>query len=80
MSKNPFSASLQSHGETYRYYAFDKLGDDRYKRLPNSLKVLLENQLRFFNKSASQKDIDAFLKWVDEPHQGTDINFSPARR
>ncbi len=79
MSKNPFSASLQSHGETYRYYAFDKLGDDRYKRLPNSLKVLLENQLRFFNKSASQKDIDAFLKWVDEPHQGTDINFSPAR-
>ncbi len=79
MSNNPFSASLQSHGETYRYYAFDKLGDERYKRLPNSLKVLLENQLRHFGKSASQNDIDAFLGWVDKPEQGTDINFSPAR-
>ncbi|WP_372781238.1 aconitate hydratase AcnA [Litorivivens sp.] len=79
MSKKPFSASLQSSNESYRYYAFEKLGDARYKRLPNSLKVLLENQLRFFNQSASQSDIDAFLNWVDKPQQGADINFSPAR-
>lgn len=79
MSSNPFAQTLTSGKQEYRYYALDKIGDDRYRRLPNSLKVLLENQLRYFNRSATQADIDAFLAWVDKPEQGRDINFSPAR-
>ena len=79
MSSNPFQTQLQSNQQSYRYYAFDKLNDERFRRLPNSLKVLLENQLRFFGESAQQADIDAFLAWVDRPDQGQDINFSPAR-
>ena len=79
MSSNPFQQTLTSGKQTYRYYAFENLNDERYRRLPNSLKVLLENQLRHFGRSASQTDIDAFLGWVDKPEQGPDINFSPAR-
>jgi aconitate hydratase len=79
MSSNPFQQQLKSGNKTFRYYAFEKLNDERFRRLPNSLKVLLENQLRHFEEGATQADIDAFLSWVDTPVQGPDINFSPAR-
>ncbi len=79
MSSNPYQEQLTSGKKSYQYYAFDKLNDERFRRLPNSLKVLLENQLRHFGGGATQADIDAFLSWVDSPVQGPDINFSPAR-
>ena len=64
-SKNSLGSrsTLQAGGKTYTYYslpvAYQKLGD--LSRLPFSLKVLLENLLRYEDDfTVSGEDISAF--------------------
>ncbi|MGB1907996.1 MAG: aconitase family protein, partial [Spongiibacter sp.] len=50
------------------------------KRLPKSLKILLENQLRHYDgQNVDDGVIQALLDWTDTATGGQDLNFSPAR-
>ncbi|HAE27708.1 MULTISPECIES: aconitate hydratase AcnA [Hyphomonas] len=76
--------TLTAGGKTYTYYSIEAaaengLGD--VSALPASLKVLLENMLRFEDgKTVTKDDILAFRKWLD--NKGKDdheIAYRPAR-
>ncbi|GGB69505.1 aconitate hydratase AcnA [Henriciella pelagia] len=76
--------TLDVNGKSYTYYSLQAasengLGD--VSRLPASLKVLLENMLRFEDgKTVTKDDIVAFAKWLD--NKGKDdheIAYRPAR-
>ncbi|KCZ49568.1 MULTISPECIES: aconitate hydratase AcnA [unclassified Hyphomonas] len=76
--------TLTAGGKTYTYFSIEAaaengLGD--VSRLPASLKVLLENMLRFEDgKTVTKDDILAFKKWLD--NKGKDdheIAYRPAR-
>jgi aconitate hydratase len=84
-SKNSFNAksSLNVDGREYEYFslpsAYKALGDDA-ARLPYSLKVLLENLLRYEDDvSVSADDIRAFGDWIKNKTSDREIAFRPAR-
>ena len=74
--------SLQVAGKTYHYYslqhAAESLGD--IDQLPKSLKVLLENLLRFEdNATVSAYDIKAMIDWLKDRRSDHEIQYRPAR-
>ena len=76
--------TLQVGAKTYAYYSLEAaaqngLGD--VSRLPVSLKVLLENLLRFEDgKTVTQADIKAFAGWLkDKGSAEVEIAYRPAR-
>jgi len=77
-------ATLSAGGKTYTYFslpAAEKAGLAGISRLPNSLKVVLENLLRFEDgRSVKADDIRAVGKWLTghgkDEHE---ISFRPAR-
>ena len=75
--------TLTVGGKEYAYYSFDKaaekLGD--VSRLPFSLKVLLENMLRFEDGgfTVSTDDAQAIADWQKNPVTGKEIQYRPAR-
>jgi aconitate hydratase len=76
--------TLKVGAKTYVYYSLEAaaqngLGD--ISRLPVSLKVLLENLLRFEDgKTVTQADIRAFAEWVkDKGKAEVEIAYRPAR-
>ncbi|MEJ0061950.1 MAG: aconitate hydratase AcnA [Alphaproteobacteria bacterium] len=74
--------SLQAGGKSYDYFslaaAAEKIGD--IGRLPFSLKVLLENLLRFEDgRSVKADDIRALKTWLDTKTSDTEVDYRPAR-
>ncbi|MED5297392.1 MAG: aconitate hydratase AcnA, partial [Pseudomonadota bacterium] len=74
--------TLDVGGTQYDYYslaqAADALGD--IQRLPMTLKVLLENQLRFADdESVSKEDLQALVDWQKEGRSDREIGYRPAR-
>ncbi|RPH24800.1 aconitate hydratase AcnA [Buttiauxella warmboldiae] len=74
--------TLQALGKTYHYYslplAAKELGE--ITRLPKSLKVLLENLLRWQDEeSVTQDDIHALAGWLKDAHAEREIAYRPAR-
>src|SRR3546814_5997827 len=74
--------TLDVEGKSYDYFslaaASEKLGD--VSRLPYSLKVLLENLLRFEDgRSVSTGDIQALVDWQVERRSDREIAYRPAR-
>ncbi|MBJ3590466.1 aconitate hydratase AcnA [Salmonella enterica subsp. enterica serovar Saintpaul] len=74
--------TLQVKDKTYRYYslplAAKSLGD--ITRLPKSLKVLLENLLRWQDgDSVTEEDIHSLAKWLNDAHADREIAYRPAR-
>jgi aconitate hydratase len=74
--------SLQVEGTSYAYYslakAADQLGD--ISRLPFSMKVLLENLLRFEDgKTVTRDDLQAMVDWQKERRIAREIQYRPAR-
>lgn len=74
--------TLQAKDKTYHYYslplAAKKLGD--ITRLPKSLKVLLENLLRWQDgDSVTEEDIQALAGWLKKAHADREIAYRPAR-
>jgi len=68
----------------YVYYSLteaEKNGLEGISKLPFSMKVLLENLLRFEdNRSVFKKDIENIAKWlVDRGSAGAEIAYRPAR-
>ena len=74
--------TLTAGGEKYAYYslaeAAKQIGD--ISRLPFSLKVLLENLLRFEDgRSVTVDDIKAFSAWLKDGKSTREIAYRPAR-
>ncbi|WP_126173899.1 aconitate hydratase AcnA [Altericroceibacterium xinjiangense] len=75
--------TMEVGGKTFAYYSLAKaaetIGD--VSRLPFSMKVLLENLLRFEDNAftVSIEDIRAIADWQRNPKTGTEIQYRPAR-
>src|SRR3990167_9483787 len=76
-------SSIDVGGKTYAYYSLNKaaakIGD--ISRLPFSMKVLLENLLRFEDAgfTVSVGHIQALADWQKNPATGGEIQYRPAR-
>jgi aconitate hydratase len=76
-------STLDVGGKEYSYYSLDKLAQqdlDAIRRLPFSLKILLENILRFEQGGDDAAgDIKAFAEWLESRSSQREIAFRPAR-
>ena len=75
-------ATLDVNGASFGYYslkiAAEKFGD--IDRLPFSMKVLLENLLRFEDgRTVTTEDIQAIVDWQRERRSDREIQYRPAR-
>ncbi len=74
---------LNINGAIYQYYSLpeaDKQGLGDSSRLPFSLKILLENLLRFEDdQTVTVEDIRALYRWADTRHSTREIAYRPAR-
>src|SRR6187399_36271 len=65
---------------SYDYWSFARLPQDKVARLPYSLKILLENLLRYEDGvNVTRDDIDALLGWDAKAAPSYEIDFTPAR-
>ena len=84
-NKNSYNSlkSLNINGKEYKYYSLkeaEKNGLKDISRLPKSLKVLLENLLRYEDNLTVTKDqIDSIKNWLKEKKSKTEIAYRPAR-
>ena len=83
--KNSYNSlsDLKVQGKNYKFYSLNKAeenGLDGIKKLPKSLKVLLENLLRYEDDSSVTKNqINAIKNWLKEKKSKTEIAYRPAR-
>ncbi|HCO89388.1 MAG TPA: aconitate hydratase, partial [Alphaproteobacteria bacterium] len=74
---------LKVGSKTYDYYslkAAEKAGIGDISRLPFSLKVLLENLLRYEDgRTVTVKDVEALGKWTKRRRSTREISYRPAR-
>ncbi|WP_298469573.1 aconitate hydratase AcnA [uncultured Erythrobacter sp.] len=76
-------STLSVGGKEYAYYslakAAEQLGD--VSKLPNSMKVLLENMLRFEDEgfTVGREHAQAIVDWQKNPVTGNEIQYRPAR-
>ncbi|WP_075521370.1 aconitate hydratase AcnA [Candidatus Pelagibacter communis] len=84
-SKNSYSSlsDLEISGKKYKYYSIkiaEKNGLDGVSKLPKSLKVLLENLLRYEDDlSVTKNQIEAIKEWLNTKKSKTEIAYRPAR-
>ncbi|EKF73785.1 aconitate hydratase [Alcanivorax hongdengensis A-11-3] len=75
--------TLEANGKTYHYFDINTVADKGWgdlSKLPFSLKVLLENLLRFEDgDSVTTNDIEAVVRWLDKRSSDKEINYRPAR-
>ena len=72
-------STLESGGNSYEIYRLPSLAKD-ISRLPYSLKVLLENLLRFEDdKTVTRDDIEALINWDPKAQPTQEIAYRPAR-
>ena len=75
--------TLNVGGRSYDYYSLEaagKAGLGDISRLPYSLKVLLENLLRYEDgKTVTVDDIKGLAAWLQERRSSQEINYRPAR-
>ena len=78
MSQSNTSAkSLTAGSKSYKYYS---MADLDVKKLPYSLKILLENMLRTKDDvNVTQAHVDAIVNWDPAAEPDTEIQFTPAR-
>ncbi len=84
-NKNSYNSlkSISIDGKNYKYYSLieaEKNGLTGVSKLPKSLKVLLENLLRYEDGiSVTKKQIDSIKNWLKEKKSKTEIAYRPAR-
>ena len=84
-NKNSYKSlsDLEVNGKNYKYYSLKKAelnGLEGVSKLPKSLKVLLENLLRYEDEiSVNKKQIEAVKNWLDTKKSKTEIAYRPAR-
>jgi aconitate hydratase len=84
-NKNSYKSlsDLEINGKNFKYYSLKKAelnGLQGISKLPKSLKVLLENLLRYEDDvSVSKNQIEAIKNWLDTKKSKTEIAYRPAR-
>jgi len=84
-NKNSYKSlkSININGKDYKYYSLveaEKNGLTGISNLPKSLKVLLENLLRYEDDLSVTKDqIESIKNWLKEKKSNTEIAYRPAR-
>ena len=84
-SKNSYSSlsDLEIGGKKYKYYSIkiaETNGLEGVSKLPKSLKVLLENLLRYEDDlSVTKNQIEAIKEWLKTKKSKTEIAYRPAR-
>jgi aconitate hydratase len=77
------AGTLNVGDRAYSYFrldAIEKAGLTKLARLPYSLKILLENLLRFEDgRSVTRADIEALARWNPREASEKEIAFRPAR-
>jgi aconitate hydratase len=74
--------TLDAGGSSYQYHSLPKAAEafGNIDRLPMTLKILLENQLRFADdESVARDDIQALVDWQKQGHSDREIGYRPAR-
>jgi len=72
--------TLASGGKNYEMFSLAALTGYDVGRLPFSLKILLENLLRFEDGvNVTKADVEALLKWDPKAAPSYEISFTPAR-
>jgi len=83
--KNSYNSlkSININNSEYKYYSLneaEKNGLDGISKLPKSLKVLLENLLRYEDDlSVTKSQIEAIKEWLKTKKSLTEIAYRPAR-
>lgn len=71
---------LKVGAKSYDIWSLAALPKDKVVRLPYSLKILLENLLRFEDGvNVTRKDVEALLDWNAKSSPEHEISFTPAR-
>ena len=84
-NKNSYKSlkTIIVNNSEYKYYSIleaEKNGLNGVSKLPKSLKVLLENLLRYEdNASVTKNQIDAIKDWLKTKKSSTEIAYRPAR-
>ena len=84
-SKNTFNSlkKIKIKEKEYKYYSLkeaEKNGLDGISKLPKSIKVLLENLLRYEDDiSVNKSQIEAVKQWLETKKSNTEIAYRPAR-
>ena len=84
-NKNSYNSlkNLNINGTNYKYYSLleaEKNGLTGISKLPKSLKVLLENLLRYEDDlSVTKTQIEAIKDWIKKKKSYTEIAYRPAR-
>jgi len=84
-NKNSFNSlkSININNKEYNYYSLieaEKNGLQGISRLPKSLKVLLENLLRYEDDlSVTKNQIESIKNWLKDKKSNTEIAYRPAR-
>jgi aconitate hydratase len=83
--KNSYNslAKISIDNKEYKYYSLkeaEKNGLEGISNLPKSLKVLLENLLRYEDDlSVNKNQIDSIKEWLKSKKSNTEIAYRPAR-
>ena len=84
-NKNSYNSlsDLEVNGKNYKFYSLTKAetnGLEGISKLPKSLKVLLENLLRYEDGiSVTKNQIEDIKNWLKEKKSTTEIAYRPAR-
>ena len=84
-NKNSYNSlsDLNINGKNYKYFSLKKAeenGLDGISKLPKSIKVLLENLLRYEDDlSVTKAQIEAIKSWLKDKKSKTEIAYRPAR-
>ena len=84
-NKNSYKSlkKISINGKDYNFYSFkeaEKNGLKGISKLPKSLKVLLENLLRYEDGlSVTQSQIESIKEWIKTKKSKTEIAYRPAR-
>jgi aconitate hydratase len=80
--KDSFGARsiLNVNGTQYEVFRLDAVKEGHVRRLPYSLKILLENLLRHEDgRNVTREDILALANWNSQAEPDTEISFTPGR-
>ncbi|WP_298336341.1 aconitate hydratase AcnA [uncultured Erythrobacter sp.] len=76
-------STLDVNGKSYAFYSLAKVAEQMgdVSKLPISMKVLLENMLRFEDGgfTVGREDIQGIIDWQANPVTGEEIQYRPAR-
>ena len=84
-TKNSYNSltEINIEGKKFKFYSLKKAEDNGLNgifKLPKSLKVLLENLLRYEDDlSVNKKQIDSIKEWLKSKKSNTEIAYRPAR-